>query len=330
MRRSSCSLAALLVFAPVGAIAAEWETRIVGEVNIGVAVADIDESAGVGDGVGVFRDGEFQIRAKLEADNGVTFGARVEVEAFTTGDQIDENYGFVSGPFGTVIIGGADTAMNEHGGAGVVKPTGPYLNYYDDDAGETIPGNPGGILGEDDAIGIRYFYTFGGFEIGASYQPNGDADSGDDTNNPSFATNDPGEPDDQFAFGATYSGDFDDFSFEVGGGFLTNDEEDQYHVGMKVGFAGFDVAGFFNVDDNGGDPNEELYGVGAMYATGPWTMGGGYVHTNFTDGGQDENFVHVGAGYKLAPGVALYGAVQYGEEGDVDGYGAFTWLTLRF
>ncbi|MEM8755261.1 MAG: porin, partial [Pseudomonadota bacterium] len=273
---SALSLLCLAPLVPSAAAAAEWETRVVGEINIGVGVADIDESVGIGEGVGVFRDGEVQVRAELQADNGITFGARVELEAFTDDDQIDENFGFVSGPFGTIIVGGADTALNEHGGIGVVKPTGPYLNYYDDDAGETIPGNPGGFIGEDDAIGVRYFINFSGFEIGASYQPDGDADGDEDTNSPQFSE---GDVEDQFAVGASYTGEFGDFGFAVGGGYLTNDEEDQYHVGLEVGFAGFTAAGFFNVDDNGGAPNEELYGVGAMYATGPYTIGGGYVHT---------------------------------------------------
>ena len=158
MKRSIATLAAISL-APLPAFAAEWETGVSGYYNIGVAVADID---GQNDGFGVLRDGEFHVNGRLAAENGLVLRARVEVEAQTTGDQIDENWGSVSGPFETILIGGADTALNEHGGVGVVKPNGSYLNYYDNDGG-FLPGGPGGFIGEDDALGIRYFFEFGGF-----------------------------------------------------------------------------------------------------------------------------------------------------------------------
>lgn len=82
----------VLSLAPGAAFSAEWTTRITGYYNLGVAYSDIE---GQSDGFGVLRDGEAYIRAKLQADNGLTFGARVELEAFTASDQIDENYGYV-------------------------------------------------------------------------------------------------------------------------------------------------------------------------------------------------------------------------------------------
>lgn len=308
---------------PVGAFAAEWETGVSGYFNLGVTYAD---PAGADDDFGVFRDGEAHFNGRLNADNGLTFRARVELEAFTNGDQIDENWGSVGGAFGTILIGGADTALNEHGGVGVVYPTGDFLNYYNGDI-RVIPGDPGSFIGEDDSLGIRYFYENSGFEAGVSYQPDTSVDGGSDTNNPAFSV------DDQFAFGASYSGEFDGFGIALGGGYLTNDNEDQYHVGLELSAAGFTVAGFYNREDpEGATPDDlERYGIGAAYLTGPWHVGGGYTYTNGMNGTGNQDFLHVGASYALAPGVTARAAVQYGEDdANVDGVGGFAWLNLRF
>lgn len=320
--RSRLLFLALAAF-PVAAGAAEWETGVRGYMNLGVTYGDPEDDD---DGFGVFRDGEFHVRGKLTADNGLTFEARIEVEAFTTGDQIDENYGIVSGSFGHLLIGGGDTALNEHGGVGVVYPTGDFLNYYNGDF-TVIPGDPGSFIGEDDDLGIRYWYDFKGFEAGVSYQPSQEADGDNDTNNPVFEAND------QFAFGASYTGEFDGFTFAAGGGYLTNDEEDQWHVGLEAGFGGFTVAGFYNREDpDGASPDDlERYGIGAVYETGPWLFGGGYTYTNGKNGTGNQDFIHVGGSYALAPGVTARAAVQYGEnEIDTDGIGGFAWLNIRF
>ena len=89
------------------ASAAEWSTRVTGYYFLGLGVL---RQLGNQDGVAVLRDGEAHVRAKLvKADNGITFQARIELEAFTSGDQIDENYGTMSGSFGTILIGSATT-----------------------------------------------------------------------------------------------------------------------------------------------------------------------------------------------------------------------------
>lgn len=321
-----------LALAPTQLVAAEWETRVGGYLNFGAGFAD---PLGGDDDFGVFREGELNVNGELAADNGLVFKARVEIEAFTTGDQIDENYASVSGPFGTVLIGGADTALNEHGGVGVVYPSGAYLNYYDD-LTSFLPGDPGGFIGEDDSLGVRYFFTVAGFEAGVSYQPSVGADGPPDPLAP-FAprdTNDPVfEANDQYAVGARYDGAIGALAYAIGGGYLTNENADLYHLGAKVEFAGFALAGFYDRENpDGASPADlERYGVGAVHATGPWTFGGGYVLTNGMNGTGDMNFVHVGGGYALAPGVIANAAVQYGEDdNDIDGAGAFTWLSLKF
>ncbi len=314
---------AALVFAPAAAGAAEWETRISGFYNLGVGYAD---PAGGDEDFAVFRDGEVHFRGKLVADNGLVFETRVELENVTARDQIDENWGSISGPFGTLLIGGADSALNEHGGVGVVSATARYFNYYDADI-SILPGDPGGFVGEDDSLGMRYWYARGGFEAGVSYQPSVGVDNAADSNNPVFEAND------QFAFGASYERAFENGRLALGGGYLANDALEIWHVGIEAGYAGFEAAIFYDrVDPDGASPNDlSRIGVGATYRTGPWIFGGGYTHTDGMNGTGNQDFVSVGGSYDLAPGVSLRAAAQWGEdEVGTDGAGGFAWINLRF
>ena len=75
-------------------------------------VSDYDEANGdprdLGS-TGVYADGEVHFKGKTTLDNGITFGVQIELEAFQSGDQIDENYAFIEGSFGRLIIGGENT-----------------------------------------------------------------------------------------------------------------------------------------------------------------------------------------------------------------------------
>jgi opacity protein-like surface antigen len=59
---------------------------------------------------GLFVDGEVHFKGDTTLDNGLTFGVQIELEAFTDGDQIDENYAFIEGSFGRFVIGGHNVA----------------------------------------------------------------------------------------------------------------------------------------------------------------------------------------------------------------------------
>ena len=277
-------------------------------------------------GFGVFRDGEIHFRLDGRADNGLRFRGRVEIEAFTTRDQIDENRFSAEGGFGALLIGGADTALNEHGGVGVVYPSGGYLNHYDGDTRD-LPGDPGSFVGKDDGIGIRYWIDAHGFQLGASWQPERGTDGAGDSNG--LVVND-GPDGSQTAFGAHWAGDLGPVGLKIGGGYLFNDDEDIGHVGAEVGVAGVTLAGFRNFEDRDLASDLDRFGIGAQYAAGPWVVGGGYAHQDF-DAAPDTDFVHVGGSYALAPGVTACAAVQWGEgRAAGDGVAVYTWLGLVF
>jgi predicted porin len=309
------------------ATAAEWSTRVTGYYFLGLGVSDNNNQ----DGVAVLRDGEAHVRAKLVADNGITFQARIELEAFTSGDQIDENYGTISGSFGSILIGSNDDAVyNNH--VGTIYAPGARIGYYDAFSLTTAAGgafsNPG--VGSDQ-IAIHYTSpSLSGFKVYGSYHPTAASDGGSDSNNPFF------ENGDYWTVGASYNGDFGDFGFGLSAGY-TDDApfqagpgvtSDLITIGANVSFSGFTVAGTYeHTDPSGGGNNRDEYAIGAQYSTGPWTIGGGFK--------DEDNVGEVAAGwvtYGLAPGVLFTAGVEYGDSEGVAGsdFGGLAYLTMRF
>lgn len=317
------------------ATAAEWETGVSGYYFLGLYVSGDDTQ----DGVGVLRDGEIHVNGRLTADNGLTFRARVEVEAHTTGDQMDENWGSVGGSFGTLMIGGNDDAVyNNH--VGVIYAPGARIGYYD--TFQTLTGDNYVRAGSGvDNLGIHYTSpNFMGFQVAATYAPsalepiafggNG-SDGGTDSNNPVFEGDNT-----MYAVSASYNGSFDDFGFGISGGYTLVDqnggsaETELLTLGVNVSFQGFTIAGTYEDEDSdfAGVNDGDEWAIGAQYATGPWTVAGGYVDS-------DVNSLKRAAGwvtYAAAPGVLFTVGVEHinpdgNNNNEIGGLG---FMTLRF
>lgn len=304
------------------ATAAEWSTRVTGYYFLGLGVSDNSNA----DGVGILRDGEAHVRAKLVADNGITFQARIELEAFTSGDQIDENYGTVSGSFGTILIGSNDDAVyNNH--VGTIYAPGARIGYYDsfrlfNGAGTNGTFSQAGVAA--DTIGIHYTSpSLSGFKVYGSYHSDSSSDGGSDSNNPLF------QQGDYWTAGASYNGDFGDFGFGLSAGYTDDGPGgDLITIGANVSAAGFTVAGSYeNTDPNGANNTRDEWAIGAQYSTGPWTIGGGYRDED-TVGEQGAAWVT----YGLAPGVLFTAGVEYSDANGVAGsdFGGLAFLTMRF
>ena len=304
------------------ATAAEWSTNVTGYYFLGLGASDNSNA----DGIGVLRDGEAHVRAKLVADNGITFQARIELEAFTSGDQIDENYGTISGSFGTILIGANDSAAyNNH--VGTIYAPGARIGYYDSfrlfgGAGTNGTFSDPGVANDD--IAIHYTSpSLSGFKVHGSYHPDAATDGGNDSNNPVF------ENGDYWTAGASYNGNFGDVGFGLSAGY-TDDfgGTDTINIGANVSASGFTVAGTYNVDDPAGANNKaDTVAVGAQYSTGPWTIGGGYR--------DHEGLGEQGAAwvtYGLAPGVLFTAGVEYSDADAAAGsdFGGLAYLTMRF
>ena len=161
---------------------------------------------GAKDGVMQASDSEIHFRGSLEADNGLKFSVKVELEGNSTGNQIDESQLTVSGEFGQIVLGAEDNAqtLTHHG----VRSTGA-VGINCGDAGAWVDGidgcSPDGFgtsgHGFGDKNQISYFSPrVSGVQFGATYIPN----TGQEASTAKLNDNDH----DAFAMGGNYVGEF--------------------------------------------------------------------------------------------------------------------------
>ena len=317
------------------AFAAEPLTASVGGyMNVGVGFGDIydgDTASATfgtntqGDDVGVLRDGEIVVKFKGSSDNGLTFDGRYELEAFGSGDQVDENWARVSGSFGAVMIGGNDTAMYALS-AGVLYGPGYVIGYYD---AFSRAGQLGKSYGYD-GVGIHYYTpNFSGFQAAVSYIPNGDSDGANDGYYKQAAGVD---GDNIWSVGANYTAEMEGFRVSASGGYSDADGSDMeaWSLGLELGTAGFTVAAHFE-DNAGADAGQDL-AVGASYATGPWTATIGYSTLLDAPTGGDIDTFAGWVTYALAPGVKAAAGIEHSSRDGAleDSTAGLAYLNLSF
>ena len=309
---------AAAVCCPQIAAAQEWTAAVGGEFISGVGYVDAEAAEAAGE---VVADYEVHIVFRLTADNGLTFGAKAELEANGADGNMDEYVASVRGAFGTIEIGAEDGA----GDRLLLTPPGCNLScsgdgdgflfdYADDVAGDAID-NDGGDSSDD--LKLTYFTpTLGGLtdgdgvRAGVSWGPTGEEGP----------TSTSGLRDDPFVeVGARY--DFDlsaamgDPEAELalaGAFFAVNDYEDQSAAfAAELDAFGFGVGGryaFLETDD------EHNLSLGVQYGTGPWDFGlNGAVVLESEGRGDGDYGISGEVNYALAPGVTLAAVVEYAD-----------------
>jgi len=313
------------------------------------------------------QDIEVHFRGEGVLDNGLTVGARIELEGqHQGGDQIDETFAFLSGGFGEVRFGDTGEALGQMcylvpSASSMFGADSPNFNFSN--AGVNGYGATNGTCyGIDDKSTKIVYFTpnFAGFSFAASYTP----DDTEDTRNTTagFATrndNNFGQFSETFSVAGNFVTDWNGFNLALGGGFsMANDVElpegvddqsddvKEYNAYAQVGFSGFTVGGAFryrdfNLHTFGPDGQNMVYGAGVTYNFDPWTVGIGWTHGDYevedTDNDDDkhDDFVATGS-YALGPGVAIDGMAEYsdysGDEGDDDynAWAAGLGLVVRF
>lgn len=282
------------------------------------------------DGVGT--DAEVYFLGSVTLDNGVTVGARIELEGETEGDQIDAAYAFFKGGFGDIRIG------SQAGAAGnmYMLPPGSSANfgpYSPNTIGSAIsPGifDPEGMFAEQDKSQKLAYYspTWSGFSFGLSYTPNddeerySDGDNADGTFHPDRST---GSSNHSVGLGAHYDYEGEGWNLALGGaayfeGDIEGTQEsggEGYNAGVNLGFGGLSVGAAFTFLNNiGGDNNDTwAVGTGLSYNVDAWTVGAGWAHTEAeVEGFGDEDIVDrlgVTGSYEMGPGIALDAGIFY-------------------
>lgn len=297
---------------------------------------------------GFFNSAEIHFDGSTTLDNGLTVGARVELEGENDDDQIDEAWVSFSGGFGEARIGSIDDALSY---ACILPPgaTGNFSAFSPDQwAANTVISNPA-CVGVDESAGgdaqkILYFSpVFGGFQLALSYTPNGGDQNHTDVAGPHVGM--PFNDDDESRHNVsvyltyTYAGDGWDVTWGGGGSWEghvehaagpNRKEQDFYQTGLNFTFGNFAIGGVFEyfndaLDRSGKDepPGEAVAidawvaGVGVAYALDAWVIGAQYSHLDadndadaaISDLTQDRAMLT--ATYALGPGIELDGEIAY-------------------
>lgn len=306
---------------------------------------------------GFFNDAEIHFKGETTLDNGLSVGARAELEGETDGDQIDEAYVYFSGGFGEIRVGSDDDAL---AGACLLPPggTGNFSAFSPNQWGS----NNAGILGDEvvaltsnaacvgvddrsDAQKLIYITpSFGGFQLTASYTPNGGDERHTDDAGPHIGMpeNQDAESRHNFSVYATYGYDGDGWGLDAGvGGSWEGHVEQQpgadrneqsfYQAALNLTFGNFAIGGVFeyyvNLLDQGSFVNDDgdlvadhdvdawVAGLGAAYTIDAWTLGAQYSHQDTDDDGDGADFTMDRAmligNYALGPGINIDGEVAY-------------------
>jgi predicted porin len=328
--------------------------------QFGVAFDD-DSNGELGDNinaVGVGTDAEIYFVGSVTLDNGVTVGARFDLEGGDeNNDQIDQAYAYFKGGFGDIRIG------SQAGAAGnmYMLPPGSTANfgpYSPNTTGSAVsPGlfDPEGAIAQQDKSQKLVYYSpnFGGFSFGVSYTPDDDEkdyNNGDNADGSFRATGNDGVNDAQnnFGFGVHYDYEGNGWGLSAGGAAYFegdiqekaagDDEAQGYNAGLNLSFGGLTVgaAGTFFNDASG--KGNDAWGVagGLSYNVDAWTVGAGYAFSKqegflFGDaltGGDDITVQRAGftGSYAMGPGIDLDAGVFYtwtgGSADEVDGVDA--------
>jgi outer membrane protein OmpU len=283
-----------------------------GTLWFSVSMYDEDVSAGNGRGYrfGV-NESEIHVKAQNTADNGITYGVMVELNAGAAdGTAADEAYAFLdSDSWGRLELGDEDDATNRmrfgsqnaHKGlGGPAGGLGGNLTLFHAGAGFATWGGESmqaradwdNNTTGDDTKATYFTPRFSGFQLGASLTPDTGINSG--TGGLTDADND-GDYENVISLGANYRGQFD----EVGVGLSVTgqfgDDEDAagaetedlsiLGVGGRVDFAGFTLgAHWTDFGDTGITVANALanadagstWSVGVGYQAGPWGFSAWY------------------------------------------------------
>lgn len=303
----------------------------------------------------------FSVKGTLA--NGITLGARVELEGNTENDTIDELWMFIEGAFGQIQLGSTDEAAQKtHVSVPAVGKawgiegssfTGFIVQPSNVTAGAK-QNNRTNLASNEDANNISYYTPrFEGFQLGATYT----AQRIEDINRP---TDNTATRNGAWSAGLNFTRNFSGFNVEASAGYShaealsasagntagAADDEKAYSAGLRLGYAGFQVGGGYKKLKFGSfsGTTGKVYSLGAAYTFGPASVGVHYLKSlaeGATNIAADDKYTNLSllANYTLGPGVDLFasmGFLKYADESSTaaadnnKGTGAVVGVRLTF
>jgi len=270
-------------------------------------------------------ENEIHFNGRSKLDNGMVLGFRVELEGYTSGDQVDEYYIFAAGDWGRIEYGATDqvdrkmvysapSALPGHG-FGTHNIFSGLPQGSQNDAGRvgggpamtaTTSGNSG------DANGISYFTPrFAGFQLGITYtsefQPglNGNVCAASGGYSISYGTctkNDGDQWQHQITLAANFLQKFNNVDIALYAGWFHADVEVKgaYRGGGVSNTTGLPNAGGGSVTNAGvvtrgldlKNANWTAWSVGAQFGFQGFTLGGGMGRDNNGLKGNNETWFY--------------------------------------
>ncbi|MGH6959829.1 MAG: porin [Dongiaceae bacterium] len=258
------------------------------------------------------QDVEIHFRGETTLANGLTVGARVELEGQTSSDQIDAVYVYFNGNFGEIRFGDTLEALASlcytiPSASNMFGADSPLFNFSN--AGVFgYSGTNGTCYGIDNkSTKLVYFSPdFAGFHFAASFTP----DNTEDTRNTvdgaaTRFSNDFGQLSENLSLAATFEHEFNGVALGLGGGAsfsfdrentsdFAADNRREYNSYARVGYEGFTIGGAWSLRSNTadfGDVDNQVFGAGATYGWSRYAIGFGWTRGLYERGfsGTDES-----------------------------------------
>ncbi len=300
-------------------------------------------------------DAEIHFSVDGKADNGLEYGAVIELEADINGGDAqdggtnaDKTYVFLQGGWGRVELGGntdASEALSVNSSTfasatgGVDGDFYRYIDIAGNGAAGTVLTGFTGIIRPDlvlanagngttagvneDATKITYYSPrFAGFQAGVSYAPNSGSTGVSAPTAAGFEN--------VLAGGINYAAQWDSVGFKAALTGQTADAKaagvndlEAWDIGANLTFAGFTVGGSYgDWDDSlGVGTDADYWDAGVGYEFGAFSASATYLDSTVETGAVEDEFENIvlGLDYKLAPGLVPYAEVSFFE---FDGAGA--------
>lgn len=343
MKKILLSTAAIMGVAFVAAPAmAQVDVTVGGYTKnyIGWLSQDDDAAATEERSFDMLRDSELHFNAEGTADNGLTYGFHVEMEADGGDDSntIEESYLYLSSNLGRVNLG------TEDGAAYLLQVAAPSADSNIDGLRQYIqPVNYGitaasGLAAAITADGIDYDNDFArgdekitylspnwnGFQLGVSYTPEGLDDNGSSTGLAGFNTDEQEDNVGSVYEGAVrYEGTFNNVGFALGGGYTLGDVErdtnnssedhKEWNLGADFDIGAFGLGAVYTEQDGvveGNSDERDTWVLGADYTTGPFVFGASYLNDEIENTVETDRYTG-GVVYTVTQGLTLRGSISF-------------------
>lgn len=248
MKKILLATTALVAFA--GAAAAE--VKMSGYAEIGVK--------GLDDNTYFHHDFDIKFSLSGETDNGLSFGATIDLDEVSNGisDNANPSSVWVSGAFGKITMGDTDGAFDW-----AMTEVSSLTTIADDHSTHAGFSGNDGLDGWNDGQVLRYEYSFGDFAFAVSAEG-------------------PEASELVMGVGVKYSGDLGGVKIGVGLGYQKYDSIDIIGVSVKAAMDnGFSVV--VNYSDYDNSYTHSAIGIG--YTTGALSLEANY--GSYSDGGDD-------------------------------------------